>query len=113
MTDSATPAGDIAFHLTVESHEAPVAASALRLLISDEAHQPQIRRLAREVLAELPGEGGSAVIALQAEQMKILHTALRMLLTDLQREQADERHILWGLLERLPDEHAIRAIQLP
>jgi len=41
------------FHLLLNIEEIPVAASALRLFISDEAHEHKIRSLAREVLQEL------------------------------------------------------------
>ena len=44
--------------------------------------------------------------------MKITHTAVRLLLNDLGREQDSERQILWQILGKLPDEHAIRAIEL-
>jgi hypothetical protein len=104
-----------AFHLLLDAEELPVAASALRLLISDEAHQPDIRRLAREVLAAMdapPTDGEALRVPLSAPQMKITHTAVRLLLNDLQREQDAERQILWRIVEKLPDEHAIRAIVL-
>jgi hypothetical protein len=42
--------------------------------------------------------------------MKITHTAVKLLLDDLQRGQDDERQVLWRILQKLPDEHAIRAI---
>jgi uncharacterized protein YfeS len=103
------------YHLILDWDEIPVAASALRLLISDEAHEPQIRRLAREVLAALeasPDERGNVTVALAAGQMKITHSAVRLLLNDLQREQASEREILRGILDKLPDEHTMRAIEL-
>ena len=90
-------------------------ASALRLLISDEAHQPEIRGLARDVLAELeaePDEFGVLSVALTPGQLKITHTAVHLLLDDLQRGQNDERQLLHSILGKLPDEHAIRAIQL-
>ena len=48
-----TSESEPAFHLFLDADEVPVAASALRLLIADEAHQPDIRRLAREVIAQL------------------------------------------------------------
>ena len=51
-------------------------------------------------------------LPLSAEQMKITHASLRLLLNDLQREQADEREIVRRVLDKLPDEHAIRAIRL-
>jgi hypothetical protein len=108
--DSAPP-----YHLFLDVEEVQVAASALRLLISDEAHEPAIRRLAREVLAELepvPDETGVLTVSLRPQQMKITHSAVRLLLNDLQREQADERAILRRILDKLPDEHTIRAITL-
>jgi hypothetical protein len=104
-----------AYHLLLDAQEVPVAAGALRLLISDEAHQPQIRRLAREVLAALeaaPDERGGLSVPLGPGQMKITHSAVRLLLNDLQREQASEREILRRILEKLPDEHTMRAIEL-
>jgi hypothetical protein len=104
------------FHLFLEPAEVAVAASALRLLISGEAHEPQIRALARAVLERLsaqpPGESPTLTVALSAAQMKITHTAVHLLLDDLQREQADERQLLRQILDKLPDEHAIRAIEL-
>ena len=104
------------FHLFLDPPEAEVAAVALNLLIAVEAHQPQIRQLAREVLAGLsaadPGETGTLTLTLNPEQMKITHTAVRVLLDDTQREQAGERELLRSILEKLPDEHTMRAIQL-
>ncbi len=103
------------YHLFLSPDEVPVAASALRLLISDEAGQPEIRRLAREVIDALeqpPDAQGTVTVALEPRQMKITHSAVRLLLNDLQREQADEREILRGILDKLPDEHVMRAIAL-
>ncbi len=103
------------YHLFLERHELPVTASALRLLISDEAHEPNIRALARDVLAALeqqPDERGLVTVTLTPQQMKITHSAVRLLLNDLQREQADERDVLRGVLDKLPDEHTMRAIAL-
>jgi hypothetical protein len=103
------------YHLFLHPSEVPMAAHALRLLISDEAHEPDIRRLAREVIDGLeqpPDEHGTLTLSLAPEQMKITHSALRLLLNDLQREQADERELLRGILDKLPDEHTMRAIEL-
>jgi hypothetical protein len=103
------------YHLFLDRDEVPVAASALRLLISDEAHEPEIRALAREVIAALdgqPDEHGTLTVALAPRQMKITHSAVRLLLNDLQRGQAAEREILRAILEKLPDEHTMRAIEL-
>jgi len=106
---------EVAYHLLLDPEEIPIAALALRLLVSDEAHEPQLRNLARDVLARLeadPGADGVLTVPLSAEEMKIAHTALKLLLNDSQREQHAERELLWQILNKLPDEHAIRAIQL-
>jgi hypothetical protein len=103
------------YHLILDADEIPQVAHALRLLISDEAHEPQIRQLARDVLAELelaPDERGVLTVALAPQQMKITHSATRLLLNDLQREQAGEREILHRILAKLPDEHTMRAIEI-
>jgi hypothetical protein len=104
-----------AFHLFLAPEEVPVAASALHLLISDEAHEPQVRRLAREVLVELeaePDTAGKLTLSLTPEQMKITHSAVKLLFNDLRREQSSEREVLRSILEKLPDEHTMRAIVL-
>jgi hypothetical protein len=110
------PAGSAAeYHLLLEPDEVPVAASAVRLLIADEAHEPQIRGIGRELLAALDapaGERGRLTLTLTPPQMKIAHSALRLLINDLQREQAQEREILWRIVGKLPDEHVMRAIVL-
>ena len=109
-------AGEPAYHLFLDPTEVTVAGAALRLLISDEAHEPSIRRLAREVLLELEAEPdgeGRLTVSLAPAQMKITHSAVRLLFNDLQREQATEREILRGILDKLPDEHTMRAIVLP
>jgi hypothetical protein len=103
------------YHLFLDEAEVPVAASAIRLLISDEAHEPGIRALAREVLEQLvaaPPSGQLLTIELTPPQMKITFSAVKLLLNDLGREQADERRVLWGILDKLPDEHTMRAIHV-
>jgi hypothetical protein len=103
------------FHLLLEVDEIGVTATALKLLITDEAHEPEIRGLAREVLAQLegePDEHGILSLTLGSRQMKITHTALRSLYRDLGREQADDLERLRAILEKLPDEHTMRAITL-
>jgi hypothetical protein len=104
-----------AYHLVLHGAEPGVAGTALRLLISDEAHEPVIRAVARSVLEALdapPESEDRLLLELSPAQMKILHSATRLLLNDLQREQAEERAALWAILERLPDEHTMRAIRL-
>jgi hypothetical protein len=103
------------YHLLLDRDEVPVAASALRLYVSDEAHQPEIQALGHQALAGLegdPDEFGVLSLPLSAKEMKIVFFAVRLLINDLQREQADEREILWRIIEKLPDEHVMRAIEL-
>lgn len=103
------------FHLLLEQDEIKVAKTALNLLISDEVHEPPIRPLAREVLAGLgapPDERGIVSVSLSSPQMKITHTAVKLLHDDLRYEHADEREILRRILGKLPDEHTMRAIAL-
>jgi hypothetical protein len=103
------------YHLLLDPDEVPVAASALRLYLVDEARHPEIQGIAREVLDGLeapPDERGVLSLPLSAKQMKVTFFAVRLLINDLQREQADEREVLWRIIEKLPDEHVMRAIEL-
>jgi hypothetical protein len=112
-----------AYHLLLDPEEVPVLRTALDLFIADASHESHVRPLARAVLSRLPGdteEGADArppdatewpaSIPLAPAEMKIVHTSVHLLLDDLQREQADELHVLHRILDKLPDEHAIRAI---
>jgi hypothetical protein len=111
----AGPGTEPPFHLLLEQDEVGVAATALNLLITDEAHQPEIRGIARDVLAAMaaaPTEGEVASVPLTPPQMKITHTAVKVLLDDLRREHEEERQILRRILDKLPDEHTMRAIEL-
>lgn len=112
---------DVVYHLLLDPPEATIAVRALHLLISDEAHEPGIRSHARQAIAaiesasvsdEPASEVGAATVPLTAPQMKIVHTAVRLLLLDTQRDQESERRLLRSILEKLPDEHALRAIEL-
>jgi hypothetical protein len=103
------------YHLRLQPDELAVTATALRLLVSDEAHEAQIRALAREVLDGLeadPDERGVVLVTLGSKQMKITHTALRSLYRDLGRDQAEELETLRCVIDKLPDEHVMRAILL-
>jgi hypothetical protein len=125
--DGESTIADPAYHLLLAPEEVPVTLTALDLLIADVAHDAQIRELARAVISRLPatqpaptsqdtgatrGEAWTTSIPLRAPEMKIVHTALHLLLDDLQREQADEVQVLHRIIDKLPDEHAIRAISL-
>jgi hypothetical protein len=51
-------------------------------------------------------------LELTAAQMKITHTALRVLRDGLGHDEHDVRVIVDEVLAKLPDEHAIRAIDI-
>jgi hypothetical protein len=51
-------------------------------------------------------------LELTPAQLKITHTALRSLLDDFGHDEPDVVHVIHEVLDKLPDEHAIRAIQL-
>ncbi len=114
MSETSTP--EPAYHLFLDPDEAPILTLALNLFISDEAHEQQIRGLAREILACLqqqpPGDAGTLTVTLTPQQMKIAHGALRLMLNDSQRGQVAEREHLHNILNKLPDEHTMRAIEL-
>jgi len=103
------------FRLLLERDEIAVARTALNLLISDEAHEEAIRTFARDVLEGLeasPGERGIVSLSLSSQQMKITHTAVKLLHDDLRYEHAEEREVLRRILDKLPDEHTMRAIAI-
>jgi hypothetical protein len=51
-------------------------------------------------------------LELTPPQLKITHTALRSLLDDFGHEEHDVGKVVREILDKLPDEHAIRAIRL-
>ena len=66
---------------------------------------------------ELEDSAGSAGefhyhLELTPAQMKITHTALKSLLDDFGHEEHDVIRVIHEVLEKLPDEHSIRAISL-
>jgi hypothetical protein len=61
------------------------------------------------------GEAGEQFhyhLELTPAQLKITHTALRSLLDDFGHEEHDVVAVIHQVLEKLPDEHSIRAIVL-
>lgn len=51
-------------------------------------------------------------LELTPAQLKITHTALRSLLDDFGHDEREVMRVIHEVLDKLPDEHAIRAIQL-
>jgi hypothetical protein len=73
-------------------------------------------------MAEAPETGGSYSedssgrvhyhLALSPAQLKITHTALKSLLDDFGHDQHEVVRVIHEVLDKLPDEHSIRAISL-
>lgn len=51
-------------------------------------------------------------LELTPAQLKLTHTALHSLLDDFGHKQPEIHEVIRQILEKLPDEHAIRAIRL-
>jgi hypothetical protein len=51
-------------------------------------------------------------LELTAAQLKIVHTALKSLYDDLGHEETDVMQVVAAVLDKLPGEHEIRAIDL-
>jgi hypothetical protein len=51
-------------------------------------------------------------LELTPAQLKITHTALKSLLDDFGHDQHDVHRVIHEVLDKLPDEHSIRAITL-
>jgi hypothetical protein len=51
-------------------------------------------------------------LELTAAQLKIVHTALKSLFDDLGHDEHDVKRVVASVLEKLPGEHEIRAIDL-
>ena len=49
---------------------------------------------------------------LSPPELKVVHTALKSLLDDFGHDEADVTRAIHGVLDKLPDEHSIRAIEL-
>ncbi|MDX6668156.1 MAG: hypothetical protein QOK04_1536 [Solirubrobacteraceae bacterium] len=50
-------------------------------------------------------------LELTAPQLKLTHTALKSLLDDFGHDEADVARAIHDVLDKLPDEHSIRAIE--
>jgi len=51
-------------------------------------------------------------LELTPQQLKITHTALRSLMDDFGHDEGSIHRVIREILDKLPDQHAIRAIQL-
>ena len=100
------------FPLIVHDDERDVLRRALEVYREDFGHDEQpIVDLVDEILARVPADEATP-LDLDAAAMKVTYGALHGLLEDSVRAQEDEREHLRALLDRLPGEHDIRAIDL-
>ena len=51
-------------------------------------------------------------VDLTPAELKIVHTALKSMLDDFGHDEADVVRVIHEVLDKLPDEHSIRAINL-
>jgi hypothetical protein len=51
-------------------------------------------------------------VDLTPAELKIVHTALKSMLDDFGHDEADVARVIHEVLDKLPDEHSIRAIDL-
>jgi hypothetical protein len=58
------------------------------------------------------GEEVNFHLELTPPQLKVTHTALKSLLDDFGHDEGEVHRVIHQVLEKLPDEHSIRAIDL-
>ncbi len=74
-------------------------------------HQPRVRGVGDRV--DLEGRDVDVEeLELTPAQLKVTHTALKSLHDDLGHDEHDVQEVVAEVLAKLPDEHAIRAIDL-
>jgi hypothetical protein len=61
---------------------------------------------------EQRAEGVNYHLELTPEQLKVTHTALKSLLDDFGHDEKVVGRVIHEVLDKLPDEHSIRAIRL-
>lgn len=100
------------FPLFVHDDERAVLKTALEAYRGDFGHDEQaIVDVVDEVLGGIPAVEAET-LDLDAAAMKVTYGALHAALEDSTRAQEEERAHLRALLDRLPGEHDIRAIDL-
>ena len=67
--------------------------------------------MTQEITPIAPGETAYR-LELTAAQLKVVHSALHAFLNDFGHDQPDVHRVVHELLEKLPDEHSIRAIDI-
>lgn len=102
----------LTFPLYVHDDERETLRIALRSFRDDLGHEEhRIAAVLDGLLARLP-DAEPEPLTIDAAEMKVTHSALHSALDDSRRDQADERARLRAMLDRLPGEHDVRAIDL-
>jgi hypothetical protein len=100
------------FPLIVHDDERTVLRTALKSFRDDLGHdEHRVAAVLDDLLGRVP-EDEATPLVLDAAAMKVTWSALHTLLDDSDRAQQDERRHIRDLLDRLPGEHDIRAINL-
>jgi hypothetical protein len=100
------------FPLIVHADERPVLRLALQVFRDDLGHsEHRVAAVVDGVVARI-GDDEREPLVLDAASMKVTWGALHTLLDDSARGQGDDRLHLRALLDRLPGEHDMRAIDL-
>jgi hypothetical protein len=100
------------FPLIVHDDERRVLRTALEVYRGDFGHDEQaIVAVVDDVLRRIPADEATP-LELDAAALKVTYSALHALLNDSVRGRDDDRVHLRALLERMPGEHDIRAIDL-
>jgi hypothetical protein len=100
------------YPLIVHDDERAVLHIALKAFRDDLGHEEhRVAAVLDDLLARVPQDERTPLV-LDAAAMKVTWSALHTLLDDSARAQQEERRHLHALLDRLPGEHDIRAIDL-
>jgi hypothetical protein len=100
------------FPLIVHDDERAVLRTALQAFRDDLGHEEhRVSAVVGDVLARVP-EDEATPLDLDAADMKVTWSALHSLLNGTSHGQDEERGHLRALLDRMPGEHDVRAIDL-
>jgi hypothetical protein len=100
------------YPLIVHDDERAVLRTALKSFRDDLGHdEHRVAAVLDDLRGRVP-EDEATPLVLDAAAMKVTWSALHTLLDDSARAQQDERRHIRDLLDRLPGEHDIRAIDL-
>jgi hypothetical protein len=102
----------LSFPLIVHDDERIVLRTALKTFRDDLGHEEhRVSAVADDLLARVP-EVESTPLDLDAADMKVTWSALHALLNGTSHGQEAERGHIRALLDRMPGEHDVRAINL-